>query len=370
MLNSFIKNNFDVIFMNAGCSYKYIDPSSIDSKVKVIEIARKKNWLACRINNLSYLLFKKFIFFTKVSNSFIKETSNYINNYNLNERIFFMGIEKKGLIWANELNKTHKAKLIYYSLELYEFPEFYEKTEFYYLRKNEKLAYINIDKLIIQDYMRFNEITRYNNFKLDKDKVSFFPVSVRRSNHRSSKNSICNQTILLYFGKIAKHRYAEEICKISQDLTDRGKVWLHGMCEESYKNYLLDKYRSPRLEITNNLIDSNEILTLINQASIGICLYRVDNVNDKLTAFSSEKVALYLSLGIPIITFKNESYNELFKEFKCGVGITELSQVINFIDEILNNYEKYSSEALRAFSHFYDFDNNFENLIKDNFWTA
>jgi hypothetical protein len=55
---------------------------------------------------------------------------------------------------------------------------------------------------------------------------------------------------------------------------------------------------------------------------------------------------------------RNESFEKLFNEFKCGEMIDELNDIPRIVLKISNNYENYSLEAKNAYSRFYDFNKN------------
>lgn len=370
LLNGLISSGFDVYFICFNCDSTYISFNRIDQRIKVVKIEKFLAKYKRKLNTLSYILFKRFIFFNKINRDIILLTLNILNKYDLKSNLFFIGIEKKGFIWASKMLNKLDSKLIYYSLELYETPEFYEKTEFEYLRKLEKDAFSQVDLLIIQDPLRYKEICRYNEFEISINKVFFLPISVDRNDNFIKKNKSLQFDFIkiLYFGKIASHRFAEELCSISSSLPFNFKIHLHGNCTNIYKKYLLDKYSNSNLEISNSLINDDDIYQFINDSTIGLCLYRNDNLNDRLTAFSSEKLAIYLSLGIPIISFNNVSYENLYSKFKCGIAIDNIINLESAVNIILKNYDFFSSQAFIAYEEYFCFSNNFQKFKLLDIW--
>ena len=98
-------------------------------------------------------------------------------------------------------------------------------------------------------------------------------------------------------------------------------------------------------DISTDFVAEDKIDLLIRSSDIGLCWYSSHDDNNKHTAFSSEKIALFLRNGIPILTNFSETYAELYTKFNCGAG------EIHYISkQILVHY--------KAFYFFYDYDKN------------
>ncbi len=318
------------------------------------------NYFIKKINTITYWILGCHFFIKKVDQESISMVLEKINTTDIN---YFIGVEKKGFIWAGKVYDQVGGKLIYYSLELYEKdPEWIEKTEFKYLRKLEVLYHHKAEATIIQDPFRATNLFRYNNYPVNK--ILYCPVSLKRDNFNINEGKLSNTNkYVMYFGKIAKHRFVEEICGITKKRDNKIKIWLHGPCDSTYLEKLNSKFDNPSLKITNNLLEFREIPSLLKDVSIGICFYRIDNLNERLTAFSSEKIALFLLNGIPIIVFKNESYDYLFEKFKCGIAIRKIEDLDQAVNKILLNYETFSNNSKLAFSEFFNFDYNIKETI-------
>ena len=108
--------------------------------------------------------------------------------------------------------------------------------------------------------------------------------------------------------------------------------------------------------ISNELVPERMLENIISSSFIGIVLYRNNNKNDMLTAFSSEKMARLLQSGIPIIAFNNISYRTLMNEFRCGVLINSIGEIPIAIHEIKHNYSKYQDNCYNAFDKYYNYN--------------
>lgn len=294
---------------------------------------------------------------------FIKNTKKVIKK-NLSEYLCFIGIEKHGLICAGKISEETNIPFIYYSLELYidDNPSYHSTRK---IRKNEIFYHQNAKATIIQDKHRAEVLFKYNNIS-NSDSI-LFPISVNGSLIQGKKFYFHNKfdipsdaKIALYFGWITEKRYCSSLAEISEKLGENYLVF-HGIGEEKYLNTLRN---NQNVIVSTDFVSEKETLDIISSAHIGIALYDNKFSNDRLTAFSSEKIALYMQAGLPIISFRNESYEELFENFKCGEMIETLEEFPEAFQRILQNYELYREECFKAFYRYYNFDENIKPVVK------
>ncbi len=289
--------------------------------------------------------------------------SKRIIKKNLSEYLCFIGIEKQGLIWAGKISEETNIPYIYYSLELYiEDHPAYHKFKKYI---NEEMFYHQkAMATIIQDKRRAEALSKCN--KVSDSYSILFPISVKgdtireKGNYFQDKFGIPSDSkIALYFGMICKQRYSTSLNEIAGRLGENYLVF-HGYGEKSYLNTLK---KSQNVIISTDMVDEKNKLDVISSAHVGISLYDNTFSNDRLTAFSSEKVALYMQVGLPIISFRNESYEELFSNFKCGEMIESIDEFPAAFNKILQNYESYREECFRAFDQYYCFNKNIKSVL-------
>ena len=125
---------------------------------------------------------------------------------------------------------------------------------------------------------------------------------------------------------------------------------------EGYISFLKDKDFNNKVIFSLDRIPEEKLTELLSSADIGFAIYSNDNVNDRYTAFSSQKIALFLKHGLPVIANTNESYSRLFCEFKCGRSITEKESITQAITTICDNISIYRKEAFMAFDKYFNID--------------
>jgi glycosyltransferase involved in cell wall biosynthesis len=291
----------------------------------------------------------------------------------------FIGVEKKGLIWAGIFSQMYKCPLIYYSLELYleDHPRLAASLatkEYSCLRKTEKKYHQLSGATIIQDRLRAKALLKYN--EIGSTNLIYLPISVRgdivekKSGYFHQKYKIKEaKKLLLYFGLIQDARFSTDLVRIASHLKDDMMLVLHGYGEQTYLAYLQSIADMDRVTFSFDLVAEEKIIDVISSATIGLALYENTNSNDRLAAYSSVKVAYYMQCGVPVIAFDSESFRELMNAYKCGELINSIDEIPQKFEKILHDYDSYRKQAFMAFRQFYDFDKNFKkfNLDFDSF---
>jgi len=362
LANVAIEKGYNVNIFLCNCSDFICSWDNFHKDIKIYNYGRKDNFFKKILNKINYRLFHFHLFIDRVDSEIIEWTKSKIDK-NINN--IFIGVEKKGLIWAGKLSEIFNATLIYYSLELYyENPGFYEKNQYTYLRNNEIKYHKSAKITLVQDAFRASHLIRNNYYP--NTEIVFCPVSIRKDELIIDDELILKRQknpVVMYLGKIMKQRFVEPIVKLTTNFNSTYTVWLHGYCFGNYKQELQQIADVNKLKFTDDLLPYNLMKEYIKETSIGICLYRSDYCNDRLTAFSSEKITVFLSLGIPIIVFSNETTSLLFEKYNCGIAIKNTNELDTAIKTILANYSVFSKQALIAYSKLFDFDKNIENFF-------
>lgn len=281
----------------------------------------------------------------------------------------FIGVEKKGLIWAGYLAEKCRCPLIYYSLELYceDHPDI---EEYCHLRREEKKYHRRCRATLIQDKLRAKSLLKYN--EVEKSAVIYYPISIRgpivknKSHYFHNKYKLNeSKVILLYFGLIQDERFSGDLVRIAAFFKGEIMLVLHGYGDQAYLAHLGSIADKDKVKLSLDFVPEDRIVDIIGSATIGLALYKSDSSNDRLAAYSSVKVANYLRCGVPIIAFESESFRELLNTHRCGEMIKSIDEIGQKTSMILQDYDRYREQAFSAFKLSYDFDENFKEFIKE-----
>ncbi len=279
----------------------------------------------------------------------------------------FIGIEKKGLIWAGILSDIYRCPLIYHSLELYtnDHPGI---DRFYHLLNAEKKYHQRAVATIVQDDLRATVLLKSNG--IERTDVLCYPVCVKgtaikgKSKYLQNKFNIGDdRKILLYFGNLEESRCATQMVRMARNLDEGVILVVHGWGRQGYLDYLQLIADKKKVIFSWEFLPEDEIATMVSSSHIGIALYDTRNSNDRLVAFASSKIAYYAQCGIPFISFDTESLRELVGSYRCAELITSVDETPEKVREILGHYDLYSRQCHEAYQRFYNLDCNFPKLL-------
>ncbi|HNZ26109.1 MAG TPA: hypothetical protein PLG34_01145 [Spirochaetota bacterium] len=377
LIKSLNENGYKVFLVLCYCKEGlFIEVKSINTKDNELLIINSFFLFKRILNKLYSIFISKNIRLSKFIFKLFRIDKNIINYFIVKKILDYLkkkgakissviGIEKKGVIYGGIISQILKKPLLYYSLELYtdEHPNNRNNLIAQKILELEKKYHKISIATIIQDEDRADFL--YNNNLIDDKNVKIIipvynkgKIIEKRTNYFYDKFNINkDKKIILYFGVINKYRNINEI--INNANREDYILLLHGLISNDYYNSI---NKEKNIIISKDMVEESKIFDLISSCHIGLAIYRQDIVNDRLTVFSSTKIAQYLKCGIPIIGWNNSNYQKLFNEFKCGELINSFESLDNAISTILKNYDEYKSNAFAAYNKYYNIDFTIKNL--------
>jgi len=268
----------------------------------------------------------------------------------------YIGIEKRGLVWAGTVSERTGVPFVYYSLELYdlEHAEFRRVPGARRLRALEKRHHPRASATIVQDEARGAWLFRSNGLAAGPQII--LPVSVdgpavtaTRRCLRERFNLPPERPILLYLGRFDEARGCLRLAELARGAAgERFAFVFHGYPGPTSAERLREA-SGGRAFVSTDLVPPERLPELVSSADIGLAFYRTDSANDELTAFSSEKVALYCQAGLPFIARDNASYRALVSEFGCARLVSGPEDVPRAAEAILGDRDALRRNAWRAF---------------------
>lgn len=274
-----------------------------------------------------------------------------------------IGVEKAGLELAVHHGERAGIPVVYYSLELY-VDDHPDRSRFAWQRTSEIRCHRRASGTLIQDRFRWEMLQQANH--VGRDAVFFLPVGIATGFDQRPTIPrhlpAADDCRLLSFGVQGRNRYTQELIGLAPTLPPGTRLHLHGPCHEAWIRRLDRNKLPPNVLLSADLLPETDLPTLLAEADIGLALYRPDVANDRLTAYSSQKVALYLQAGLPIIAFRSESYEDLLRRFKCGELIDSVDELGPATERIRKYYSDYSEHARQAFAAVYRLDQYWPEL--------
>jgi hypothetical protein len=278
--------------------------------------------------------------------------------------LFAVGVEGAGFVWASSA-MNGRCPVYYYSLELFlDRHPIYQGWKFRALKRREHYWLARSAGLLIQDRFRATEFL--NSVGLPQNHCAIFPlpVSVRRLSYpeiRTLRGRLGvgeKQILILYLGNLEPRRGCVELCKLATGFPADWTLVLHGrwMGPASYR-LELERYRNhPRIRFSEEMVPTEHLGDFIAGCDVGLAFYSNHDINHYHTGYSSEKIALYFSRGIPVVSNNYPSQMEVFDRWKCGMGVDSIHDSLSAVAEMLKERVEYEQGALAAFHECYDFD--------------
>jgi glycosyltransferase involved in cell wall biosynthesis len=281
----------------------------------------------------------------------------------------FIGIERMGLIWAGKINERLRIPVIYYSLELFTTDSPYFSGARFMLSKELERKYHRLAvATIIQDEERARVLFTDN--QIDKTELLLVPVSVLGGPNKISSSylrdnySIAHHAkIILVFGEIWDFTICTELVTTVQDFPDDWVLVMHHSGSPQYLKVIENLDLNKRIIPSLQYVPPEQIQNLISSADIGLALYGKKSINEYLTGSASEKLALYLQSGLPVITMDYPSFKNIIERFHCGICISSLQQLKKALETIISSINEYRESAFDCFSEHYEFKKQFLKVI-------
>lgn len=284
--------------------------------------------------------------------------------------------DETGLLWAEWLNQkmSWQFPVVYHCLELYwenYVPEEQIKWE-NYLEKElyhaAKGIIVKTNLIIIQDQDRWNVLCECTG--IDKDKAhAFFPVSIEdydvMSSHiiRDKFGIVEAGNIIFYPTLLAEKRKCLELICAAETLDDGYAVVLQGFIgEEKYVSKLKTHAQVPKSYISNEPLKYKDLLAIHRDIWCVFLYYEEDKKNDQYIVNASNKLAMALQAGKPIIAMGNKELALFCDKYMCGVVLKSWAGFREAVNKLESEYEMYCRNARECYKKCFDVDIYLEEL--------
>jgi glycosyltransferase involved in cell wall biosynthesis len=288
---------------------------------------------------------------------------------------FLIGVEIFGL-FAGLLSRldSNRQCLIYLNMELFHYKRTLKSTN--WPKKTFELCSLRsrTNFVTIQDEKRRDAFLRANP-KYPLSRIILLPVTARavelqgQSDYFRQKFAISpNRKIILHAGRIVDWAMSYEIVESAKNWPDEYVLIMH-----SY--YLPDKNTEYFLRVDEcaakgkvffsfGSVDYYEFNELLASAHVGLLFYKGTEENFIEIGSSSNKLAQYLRVGLPVISNSLPSLKAAIEGNKCGICVPRLTEIPQALSKITAEINSYKQNAIDCFRRQYDFSPHFEKFYK------
>jgi glycosyltransferase involved in cell wall biosynthesis len=109
-------------------------------------------------------------------------------------------------------------------------------------------------------------------------------------------------------------RLCPEIAEVAQSFPAEWLLIFHGWGSDRVVEKIRAIDKKGRVRFSLELLDQSEEASVVASADLCLVLYNHDCINEYLTGFASEKLALALQCGVPVIAFAYPSFRHVKTE--------------------------------------------------------
>jgi len=283
-----------------------------------------------------------------------------------------IGVEKGGLAWAGAVAARTRTPLCYYSLELYTWDHPWIKSSLWMQRFKvlEGRYHRRCAATLIQDQPRGEALLADNGVRSPM-RMAYLPICLSGppcqipSRWLQDKlNLPAEEKLILSYGEVSERRLSLDLARLAQSFPQGWRLVFHGFGEAEAVDRIRAIDGGNRISLSLTLVPAQQRQELVRSAHVGLALYGRTNLNDTLTGMSSEKIAMYLQCGLPLIAFRYPSYEHIEAE-GAGILIDRPEEIPAAVGRILGDYPAYVRNAFSCYRKHYCFEDNFGPVLAE-----
>jgi glycosyltransferase involved in cell wall biosynthesis len=290
--------------------------------------------------------------------------------------VCLIGVEPFGLIAATlaaDASKKEKSvPVIYYNQELLLEKECHT-VELKILKVLERMCNRMCYLTIVTDKRRA-ALLRIDN-SIESESIICVPVAGLGKAYRAKGNllkEMCGipqeKKVLLYAGYMESWAMCLEMAEAAQNWKDDIVLVLHSWQEDAANSPYITQIRrltqTHKVYLSLKQVDWQKMPELVSSADIGLALYQNLGEARSEIGHSSNKLAQYLQMGLPVITTDYPSLRDVIDRYQCGAYGTGPDSIEPLAEMIFDDYERYRANAFRCYESEYNFAKYFRKVIE------
>lgn len=287
-----------------------------------------------------------------------------------------IGVEATGLIaasYAREKARCPQTALIYYNMELIQDSLFMPRA--FRLRKQLEAMYARqCIFTVIADENRGSIFRKSTG--VAKSKLRYLTVSTggpavceKGRYFRELFGLPDNITIVVYSGNIRPWAMCKEIVQSVPswplDCVLVMHTWRSDFSTDKYCQELLKLADRTRVFFSTVPVPAVKFPEVLSSADVGIAIYEPIDENFTEIGSSSNKLAQYAQVGLPIICSDFPSIRRVVDRYKSGVCVDKPHDIGRALSVIISDYSKFRQGAFESYRRHYDFNVSFEPLLEE-----
>lgn len=287
-----------------------------------------------------------------------------------------IGIEPMGLVascYAIDLTGKKGIHLIYYNMELLQHNRSMGLKE-HLLKDAEIICSRRCDFTVIPDENRGKVFAKANG--IEKAKIKYLTIStsgdaiVRKSRYfRDLFNIADDKKIVLYAGNIIEWAMCREIVesvdKWRSDFVLVLHTWRTDIENTDYYQKLVSIADPNRIYFSTEPVPYEKLPEVLSSADVGLLLYKAIDENFTEIGSSSNKLAQYVQVGLPVIASDFPSIRRIFDKYGNGICVEHPYHIGDALEVIFEDYDRFRQGAFNSYRNHYNFSEAFKPILSE-----
>lgn len=141
--------------------------------------------------------------------------------------------------------------------------------------------------------------------------------------------------------------------------------WRRDIAHDPYFQQIRAAADPQRVFFSLEPVPSEQVPGVLSSAHIGLAFYRPLDENCTEIGSSSNKLAQYARVGLPVITNRLPSIEKIFGRFGSGRCVDDPQDTGPALEIVLKDYERYRQGAFASYQGHYDFSVHFAPLLRE-----
>lgn len=302
-----------------------------------------------------------------------------------------IGVDPRGLVAAGRMNRYMRAKLGYFSFEIFLLKECAGLARVRRRKNAERSCSKGVQFAVVQDTRRLGLLKGENRFP---ETCSFFliPVAPRKTAVTCDKYDVRNEfdlpahkKLIIHSGTVDRWTGIDKLLELVESGWDSA-FWLVIHSRSALPENNTYKVRIKALQSRGGHVslrdtpfkETRHYYRFLSAFDIGLALYFPNasdyadrnghdiyvGTNIEEIGLSSGKFSTYMMLGIPTITTRNGIFPDLQRTFDFGATIPEVRNLFPAASTIMQNYDLKRRNAARLYDDVLRAEETFEGLME------
>jgi len=134
---------------------------------------------------------------------------------------------------------------------------------------------------------------------------------------------------------------------------------------DDMSKYLLQHHRhGERIHIQNRFLTWQESWSSMGGVDVGVAIYNNPAAQFQLMGISSNRLCMFLAMGIPVIVNKQASF-QFVEDYQCGVMVESAQEFSAAMTKILNNLDSMKANALKCAKEYIDTQGKYQDMLQN-----